>query len=562
MADDDDEDKLGLERNNPPGDAETSNDDWVDGGSASPALTTLSEADKESDALADGNEDDDASPTALGWMANGSNATNASTTALDLLVDGSDAPPTSTTTLGVLVGGSNATREGESAAAGAIGEEETPVGNGATGDSSIPPMQQSTLYPLFRQGSKRVERPLATAALVQNGMTVLTKVDNGSGTTPLVGCPLAARNAGALNGATAAMGSGWQLASVVGEMRRAPRVSSPLAAVAVSQVNAEQAGENVEGVAVHALGTSQAGVTTEGVAVRALSPLPSRTVVETVEAAADMVARPGTAVCTDGTAAPSSLSAADACRNASAAMADRVTTIACTGGCVGPCGEEHAMTFVPVRVLAASAPPAVANLSLPAGPQAAGAAVGVTAGALLGAVARAVVREGGGSGNNNAASPLVKTSRVNMTQFLPQHCTEAKLRVEDPQLQRLIDADRRLCSVYGNTIHQNDGIHLNGGIGLTKDAKWQWLYLRVASGQLLLYDLSNGRWANRFLETLASLWIGVVERCWNSERPLVFQAIILHRVRGVDRFHDVKPIIWGWLDAWDTGPHVALVKAV
>ncbi len=59
-----------------------------------------------------------------------------------------------------------------------------------------------------------------------------------------------------------------------------------------------------------------------------------------------------------------------------------------------------------------------------------------------------------------------------------------------------------------------------------------------------------------------SLWIGVVERCWNSECPLVFQAIILCWVRGVDRFHDVKPIIWGWLDAWDAGWHVALVKAV
>ncbi len=414
MADDNNKDELGLKRNNPPGDVETSNDDRVDGGSASLALTTLSEADKESDALADGNKDNGASPTALGWTANGSDATNASATALDLPVDGSDASPASTTTLGVPVGGSDATREGELAAAGAVGEEETPISNGAMGDSSIPPMQQSTLYPLFRQGSEREERPLATAASVQNGTTILTKVDDRSGRTSLVGCPLAARNARALNGATAAAGLGWQLASAVGEMRRDLRVSSPPAAVAVSQVNAKQAGENVEGVAVHALGTLQAGGTTEGVAVHALGPLPSRTVVETVEAVADMVARPGTAICTDSTAAPSSLSAVDAHRNACATTADWVTTIACTGGCVGPCGEEHARTFVPARVLAASAPPAVTNPSLPAGPQAARAAAGVTAGAVLGAVARAVVREGGGSGNGNAASPLVETPRVNM----------------------------------------------------------------------------------------------------------------------------------------------------
>jgi hypothetical protein len=188
--------------------------------------------------------------------------------------------------------------------------------------------------------------------------------------------------------------------------------------------------------------------------------------------------------------------------------------------------------------------------------------VGVTAGAVLGAVARAVVGEGGGSGNGNAASPLVETPRVNMAQFLPWHCTEAKLRAVDPQLQRLTNADHWLCSVYGDTIHQNDGTHLDGGIGVAKDAKWQWLYLWVASSQLLPYNLPNVQWANRFLEALTSLWIGLVERCWNLEHLLVFQAVILCPVRGVARFHYVKPIIWGWLDAWDAGRHVALVKAV
>jgi hypothetical protein len=34
------------------------------------------------------------------------------------------------------------------------------------------------------------------------------------------------------------------------------------------------------------------------------------------------------------------------------------------------------------------------------------------------------------------------------------------------------------------------------------------------------------------LETLTDLWVGVVERRWNSECPLVFQACILWRVRG------------------------------
>jgi hypothetical protein len=41
---------------------------------------------------------------------------------------------------------------------------------------------------------------------------------------------------------------------------------------------------------------------------------------------------------------------------------------------------------------------------------------------------------------------------------------------------------------------------------------------------------------------LTDLWVGVVERRWNSERPLVFQACVLQRVRGISCFHDVKPI--------------------
>ncbi len=43
---------------------------------------------------------------------------------------------------------------------------------------------------------------------------------------------------------------------------------------------------------------------------------------------------------------------------------------------------------------------------------------------------------------------------------------------------------------------------------------------------------------------------------------MVFQAGILRRVRGITQFHNVKPIIWGLLDAWDAARYVALVKEV
>ena len=55
---------------------------------------------------------------------------------------------------------------------------------------------------------------------------------------------------------------------------------------------------------------------------------------------------------------------------------------------------------------------------------------------------------------------------------------------------------------------------------------------------------------------LTNLWIGVVKH------RLVFQTCILQRVHGISRFHDVKPIIWGQLDALDAERYVALVREV
>jgi hypothetical protein len=146
--------------------------------------------------------------------------------------------------------------------------------------------------------------------------------------------------------------------------------------------------------------------------------------------------------------------------------------------------------------------------------------------------------------------------------FIPRTLTEEELHEADPQLQQLTAADWRLLGIFGNTIHLNDGTHLNGGICAAEDAKWQRLYNRVAACSLPLYNLPNSHWDHCFLTTLTDLWVGVIQRHWNLERPLVFQAVILCRVCGITQFHDVKPIIWGRLDAWDMARYVALVKEV
>jgi hypothetical protein len=40
-------------------------------------------------------------------------------------------------------------------------------------------------------------------------------------------------------------------------------------------------------------------------------------------------------------------------------------------------------------------------------------------------------------------------------------CT-AEIMAEDPKVQQLTDADRRLIDLYGDTIRQNNGCHLTG----------------------------------------------------------------------------------------------------
>jgi hypothetical protein len=104
--------------------------------------------------LVESDEDDDndeASSTALGFEANGSNSTTASATARDRLVDDSDTPPASTTALGLPANGSDLLEGGDATDAGSIGYKVVPTSDGATAAPSIPPVQKSTLFPIFRQ---------------------------------------------------------------------------------------------------------------------------------------------------------------------------------------------------------------------------------------------------------------------------------------------------------------------------------------------------------------------------------------------------------------------------
>ena len=211
---------------------------------------------------------------------------------------------------------SDATREGEATAAGAVCDDDTPVGNDATGDSSIPPMQQSTFLLHFRQ-SVRSKQPMTMAGLVKNGSNVLSKVEVRIGTTLQVSCPPAALNA---------------------------RASSSLSTVAARQSTSATTEEGGTEIAVAALAATVA-ITNQDARV----PGADKNCV-------------GQSLLAGHTLVNSFLSeAAEAPQTVDAAMVDWVNTTTCTGGCVGPCGKGHAGTFVPAAILAATAPPAVAS---------------------------------------------------------------------------------------------------------------------------------------------------------------------------------------------------------
>jgi hypothetical protein len=270
--------------------------------------------------------------------------------------------------------------------------------------------------------------------------------------------------------------AGRRLVAAVGWMRTAPWESHPPAAVAVLPVNAGHdatgilpAGGITKGVAQRALGSTQAGRTTKGVALHALGLLLSRAVVDTGGTAAASAVRPGTAVwCTDGCAGGT-----------------------CTGG--------HARTFVLATIIAATAP-TVAN-SYTHSAHGTVADMGGAAGGAVGDVvapddATPATARVAPEGDTPPAGSLVQSVHGHS---LPSTFTEAELREADPQLQRLTTADWRLLGIFGDTIHLNNGTHLDGGIGAAEDAKWQRLYNRVAACSLPLYNLLNGCWAHCFL---------------------------------------------------------------
>eukprot|EP00957_Ditylum_brightwellii_P179093 13643464-Ditylum_brightwellii.AAC.1 len=132
--------------------------------------------------------------------------------------------------------------------------------------------------------------------------------------------------------------------------------------------------------------------------------------------------------------------------------------------------------------------------------------------------------------------------------------------LEDPlyQLDNLTEVDKELVEVYGDTVHLNDGAHLDGGVPDDKDWQQRWIQLTAVPSKH--YDVPKGPVGRRFIEVYAKLMDGCIERLWNSEKFLVFPMVMLQRVKGTNNSHDIRRRIEHCMDLWEAGEYDQLVE--
>ena len=99
-------------------------------------------------------------------------------------------------------------------------------------------------------------------------------------------------------------------------------------------------------------------------------------------------------------------------------------------------------------------------------------------------------------------------------------------------------ADRKLLIAFGDTVHRNDGRHLDGGIA--EDAAVQALYDKLMDHPHGMYSPPKGGVGKRFLKMFAAELAKVRNCISNSEQALIFPAAILRRVPGVTRAKAIR----------------------
>ena len=118
-------------------------------------------------------------------------------------------------------------------------------------------------------------------------------------------------------------------------------------------------------------------------------------------------------------------------------------------------------------------------------------------------------------------------------------------------------ANLLLQEVYIDFSHHNDGAHLDEGI--EDNTIWQHCWRRLSDQSGRWFATPSGAVGRRFTAILAAEWHGVLNRSWNSERPLVFANIVLTKTLGVCRARDIRAWKTQWMDLWERVLHAGLV---
>ena len=132
-------------------------------------------------------------------------------------------------------------------------------------------------------------------------------------------------------------------------------------------------------------------------------------------------------------------------------------------------------------------------------------------------------------------------------------------RDEDLGRQILSEADRRLMAVYGgDSVHQNDGRTLHGGI--ESDAATCMLYDELVNFAHKLYSPPQGKVGDVFLKQFARMLAKVRRRECNSELALIFPIVILRKETGVSRCKHIRARIKKRMKRWRDGKVAELVE--
>ena len=153
----------------------------------------------------------------------------------------------------------------------------------------------------------------------------------------------------------------------------------------------------------------------------------------------------------------------------------------------------------------------------------------------------------------NANATTQSPSRDNIATATDSNHQLADLEGYQPSL-----ADQKLDEAYGDHHHQNSGSHLHGGIN--DDAVWQLRHKRIISARPSRYQVPSGRAGRRFISMLTKEFQGVRERKWNSERPIIFAAVVLQRTPTVRAAKDVRARLEKRMDYWAEGSYDGLIS--